>query len=311
MTHANEASRRSVGSWHRVSARAFDAVPPPALVVTGMISLQVGAAFAKQLFALAGATGVSALRLVFAAVVLLVVWRPSLRMDRRTLLVVAGYGTVLAAMNMSIYQAFERIPLGVAVTIEFLGPLSVAVFGSRRKLDVVWALLAGLGVVLLARVAGGLDPIGVGFALLAGAFWAGYILMGAKLGDRTTGGSGLALGMSFGALVALPFGVVGSGAMLLQPQVLAIGLLVALMSSVIPYSLELEALRRMPPRVFGVLMSMEPAVAALAGLVVLHEALGGVQWLAVACVVVASIGATRSARPERDGTADRADTGAN
>lgn len=316
MTQVNEASRRP-GGVGALSARAFGAVPPPMLVVTGMISLQVGAAFAKQLFAMAGASGVSAVRLGFAAVILLVIWRPSLRMDRRTLLVVAGYGTVLAAMNMSIYQAFERIPLGVAVTIEFLGPLSVAVFGSRRRIDVLWALLAAVGVLLLSRVAGGLDPVGVGFALLAGAFWAAYIMMGAKLGAKTTGGSGLAVAMAFGALVAMPFGIVGSGTQLLQPEVLAVGLVVALMSSVIPYSLELEALRRIPPRVFGVLMSLEPAVAAIAGLLVLSESLSGVQWLAVLCVVVASIGATRSARSQRDGATaeagarDRADTGAN
>lgn len=277
-----------------VLARGFGAVPPPVLVLLGVISLQVGAAFAKQLFALAGASGVVTLRLLFAALVLLVIWRPSLRLDRTTLLVVAGYGAVLAAMNICLYQAIDRIPLGVAVTIEFLGPLSVAVFGSRRKLDVMWAVLAGLGVLLLSRVEGGLDPVGVGFALAAAVLWASYILLGAKLGQHTSGGNGLALGMAFAALVALPFGISGGGAELLSPAVLVAGLVVALMSSVVPYSLELEALRRMPPRVFGVLMSLEPAVAALAGLLVLHEALSVVQWLAISCVVLASIGATRA-----------------
>ncbi|WP_114453098.1 EamA family transporter [Halopolyspora algeriensis] len=296
-------SRRLLGGRGNRAARSVGAVPPPVLVVTSMISLQVGAAFAKQLFAMAGATGVSALRLGFAALVLLILVRPSLRMDRRTLLVIVGYGAVLAAMNMSIYQAFARIPLGVAVTIEFLGPLSVAVFGSRRKLDVLWAGLAAVGVLLLSRIEGGLDPVGVSFALLAGAFWAGYILMGAKLGDHTKGGSGLALGMVVGALVATPFGIVGSGEALLQPTALAVGLLVALMSSVLPYSLELEALRRIPPRVFGVLMSLEPAVAALAGLVVLGEALGSVQWLAIGCVVLASVGATRGSGSQPKGGA--------
>ena len=252
-------------------ARGFGAVPPPALVLLGVISLQVGAAFAKQLFAMAGATGVVTLRLLFAALVLVVIWRPSLRMERRTLLVVAGYGVVLAAMNICLYQAIERIPLGVAVTIEFLGPLAVAVFGSRRKLDLLWAVLAGLGVLLLSHVDGGLEPLGVGFALAAAVLWASYILLGAKLGRHTSGGSGLALGMVFGTLVALPFGITGSGMQLLEPEVLVAGLVVALMSSVVPYSLELEALRRMPARVFGVLMSLEPAVAALAGLVVLGE----------------------------------------
>lgn len=273
------------------------------LVLLGVVSLQVGAAFAKQLFTMAGASGVVALRLTFAALILLAVWRPSLRMDRRTLAVVAGYGAVLAGMNVCIYQAFERIPLGAAVTIEFLGPLVVAVVGSRRKLDLVWAALAGLGVFLLARVEGGLDPVGVGFALAAGAMWAGYILVGAKLGSRTTGGSGLALGMAFGALVAAPFGIAEAGTALLHPAVLVAGLVVALMSSVIPYSLELEALRRMPPRVFGVLMSLEPAVAALAGLLVLGELLGAWQWVAIACVVIASVGAvgmTKDTRPTND-----------
>ncbi|MDR7303190.1 EamA family transporter [Haloactinomyces albus] len=310
MDEASPGRRLSRGRTH-TAGRAFDVVPPPVFVVVSMISLQVGAAFAKQLFALAGASGVSTLRLTFAAVVLLVIWRPSLRMDRRTLLVVIGYGAVLAAMNMSIYQAFARIPLGVAVTIEFLGPLSVAVFGSRRKLDVLWAGLAAVGVLLLSRIEGGLDPVGVAFALLAGAFWASYILMGAKLGNHTTGGSGLALGMAVGALVAMPFGIVGSGAALVQPAALAVGVLVALMSSVLPYSLELEALRRIPPRVFGVLMSLEPAVAALAGLIVLEEALGAVQWLAVGCVVLASVGATRGGGSEPQHGADSRDTGAN
>lgn len=275
---------RSVSGLEHAAARTFGVIPPPALVLLGVISLQVGAAFAKQLFATAGASGVVMLRLVFAALVLLVIWRPSLRVDRRTLAVVAGYGAVLAGMNISIYQSFERIPLGIAVTIEFLGPLLVAVFGSRRKLDVAWALLAGAGVLLLARSDGGLDWGGVAFALLAAVFWAGYILMGAKLGDRTTGGSGLALGMVFGALVSLPFGIPAAGTALLDPMVLAAGLVVALMSSVVPYSLELEALRRIPARVFGILMSLEPAVAALAGLVVLGEALGIGQWVAIGCV---------------------------
>ncbi|WP_406693130.1 DMT family transporter [Saccharopolyspora sp. ID03-671] len=279
-----------------MSAAALGAVPPPMLVLVGVISVQVGAAFAKQLFSVAGASGVVTLRLVFAAVILLAVFRPALRMDWPTLRVVIGYGAVLAGMNMCIYQSFERIPLGAAVTIEFLGPLAVALFGSHRKLDVVWALLAGTGVFLLSRVEGGLDWIGVAFALAAGACWAGYILLGAKLGSRTTGTSGLALAMGFGALIAIPIGAVDSGPALLSPTVLLIGLLVALMSSVVPYTLELEALRRMPPRVFGILMSTEPAVAALAGLVVLGELLTGWQWLAICCVVIASVGSVATAR---------------
>ncbi len=280
-----------------LAARAFGAIPPPALVLLGVVSVQVGAAVAKQLFTVAGATGTVMLRLVLAAVVLLVVWRPSLRLDRRTWLVVASYGLVLGAMNLSFYQAIKHIPLGAAVTIEFLGPLAVAVLGSRRWLDGLWALLAASGVLLLTRVDGGLELTGVLFALGAGACWAGYILLAAALGNRTSDGGGLALAMVFGSVLVLPFGIAEAGTALLDPVVLVAGAAVALLSSVVPYSLELEALRTIPPRVFGILMSLEPAVAALAGLLVLHEGLHAAQWVAVFCVVLASIGATRTARP--------------
>ncbi|MET8758994.1 EamA family transporter [Lentzea sp. NPDC004782] len=279
-------------------ARLTGGIPPTALVLLGIVSVQVGAAFAKQLFAVAGAAGTVTLRLVVAAVVLVAIWRPSLRLDRRMLVVVLSYGVVLGAMNLCFYFALERIPLGAAVTIEFLGPLTVAVAGSRRWLDGLWVLLAGTGVVLLTRVQGGLALPGVLFALAAGACWAAYILLAAKLGSKSSDGKGLALAMVVGSAVALPFGISSAGTAMLDPVVLAAGLAVALMSSVIPYSLELEALRRMPPRVFGILMSMEPAVAALAGLVLLGEQLKPAQWVAVCCVVVASVGSTRSARPE-------------
>ncbi|HEX8866391.1 MAG TPA: EamA family transporter [Lentzea sp.] len=279
-------------------ARLMGGIPPTALVLLGIVSVQVGAAVAKQLFTVAGATGTVTLRLVVAALVLVVIWRPSLRLDRRTLLVVVTYGVVLAGMNLCFYAALARIPLGAAVTIEFLGPLTVAVFGSRRWLDGVWVLLAGTGVVLLTRVQGGLALPGVLFALAAGALWAAYILVTAKLGSQTSDGKGLALAMVVGAVIALPFGITSAGTAMLDPLVLAAGFAVALMSSVIPYSLELEALRRMPPRVFGILMSMEPAVAALAGLLLLGEELKPAQWVAVCCVVIASVGATRSARPD-------------
>jgi inner membrane transporter RhtA len=276
------------------AVRAFRAIPPPVLVMSSMMSLQVGAAFAKKLFGIAGPAGVVSLRLGFAALILLVVCRPSWRLDRRTLGVVAAFGVVLAGMNVLIYHAFARIPLGAAVTFEFVGPLAVAVFGSRRKLDLLWAALAGAGVCLLSKVDGGMDVLGVGFALSAGALWAAYILIARKVGKHTSGGSGLALSMTFGALVAVPFGAVEAGPALVQPPVLLVGLVVAVMSSVIPYSFELEALRHIPARVFGVLMSLEPGFGALAGLVVLHEALGPMQWLAIGSVVLASIGATRS-----------------
>ncbi|QFU94373.1 DMT family transporter [Amycolatopsis sp. YIM 10] len=281
-----------------LAGRALGAVPPTLQVLIGIVSVQVGAAFAKQLFAITGPAGTVTLRLFFAAVVLLLIWRPALRMGRRAVPVVLGYGLVLAAMNIFFYQAIARIPLGIAVTIEFLGPLGVALAGSRRWRDALWALLAAGGVILLSETRGDISLLGMAFALAAGLCWGAYILLGAALGNRTSEGNGLALAMAFGALVAMPTGVIESGANLLDPWVLFIGLMVALLSSVIPYSLELEALRKIPPRVFGILMSLEPAVAAVAGLIVLGEALHLPQWLAICCVVAASIGATRSARPE-------------
>ena len=291
-------SRIRVAGLPALAGRALGSVPPPAMVLLGVVSVQLGAAVAKNLFAVAGPSGAVTLRLVFASAVLLAVWRPSPRgLDRRTLAVILGYGAVLACMNLAFYQAIQRIPLGAAVTIEFLGPLAVAAFGSRRWLDGLWALLAAAGVVLLTRADGGLAWLGVVFALVAGLCWGGYILLSAALGSRTSDGRGLALAMAFGSVLALPFGVAEAGTALLHPLVLVSGLAVALLSSVVPYSLELEALRRIPPRVFGVLMSLEPAVAALAGLVLLGESLRPTQWIAVCCVVVASIGASRSARP--------------
>jgi inner membrane transporter RhtA len=279
-----------------LAGRTLGAVPPPAQVLAGILSVQVGAALAKQLFGAVGSAGAVALRLFFAALVLLVVWRPSVRMGRRAWAVVAAYGVVLGVMNLCFYMALGKIPLGVAVTIEFLGPLAVALGGSRRLLDGLWALFAAGGVLLLTGGGGDLNTVGILFALAAAACWGLYILLGAALGRHTSDGGGLALGMVLAAFVAMPFGIVDRGTALLEPWVLLVGFGVALLSSVIPYSLELEALRRIPPKVFGVLMSLEPAVAALVGLVVLGEALGPYQWVAVLLVVTASVGATRRAR---------------
>ncbi|KMS84886.1 transporter [Streptomyces regensis] len=280
------------------AGRGFGAIPPTALVLLGIVSVQVGSALAKHLFSAVGSFGTVALRLFFAAAVLVVWWRPSLRMPRRAWTVVVGYGVVLGLMNLCFYLALARIPLGIAVTTEFLGPLVVALAGSRRWLDAFWALLAAGGVVLLMEGRGDLDLVGFLFALGAGTCWGLYILVGAALGRHTTEGNGLALGMAVAALVAVPFGVADSGTALIQPWVLLAGLGVALLSSVIPYSLDLEALRRIPPRVFGILMSLEPAMAALIGLVVLHESLLWSQWVAVLCVVAASAGATRGTRQD-------------
>ena len=264
-----------------------------ALVVAAVTSLQFGAGFAVTLFDELGPAGAAFLRQAFAALVLLAIWRPSFRRD---LHLAAAFGITLGLMNLCIYEAMDRIPLGIAVTIEFWGPLAVAVALSRRPLDLLWVVLAATGIVLLADPGGSLDAAGVAFALAAGGLWALYILLSARVGRVFPGGSGLAIAMVFAALVTLPVGV-GDG--LLRPELLAAGAAVALASSVIPYSLELEALRRLPARVFGVLMSLEPAVAALAGLIVLGQALDALEWVAIALVVVASAGAAGLHRPSR------------
>jgi inner membrane transporter RhtA len=276
-----------------LAGRSFGAIPPPAMVMLGIVSVQVGSALAKHLFSAVGSFGTVALRLFFAATVLMLWWRPSLRMNRRTWMVVLSYGVILGLMNMCFYLALARIPLGIAVTVEFLGPLAVALAGSRRWLDAFWALLAAGGVVLLMEGRGDLNLVGFLFALAAGTCWGLYILVGAALGRHTTQGTGLALGMAVAALVAVPVGVADSGMALIKPWVLVAGFGVAVLSSVIPYSLDLEALRKIPTSVFGILMSLEPALAALIGLVVLQESLHLSQWIAVLCVVAASAGATR------------------
>jgi len=261
------------------------------MVLAAAASLQVGAAFAVGLFDEVGPGGAVFLRLGLAALVLVAFVRPPLPRGRE-LRLVAAFGVALGLMNWSIYEAMDRIPLGIAVTIEFAGPLAVAVAGSRRPLDGLWIVLAAAGIVLLADPGGGgTDAVGVLFALLAAGCWSAYILLSKRVGATFPGLSGLALAMVFGTLVALPAGLGQGGSGLLEPEVLAVALAVAVASSVLPYSLELEALRRLPAAVFGVLMSLEPAVAALAGWVVLEQALGARELLAIALVVAASAGA--------------------
>jgi len=264
-----------------------------AMVLAAAGSLQVGAAFAVTLFDDLGPGGAAFLRLLLAAVVLLALWRPRVRGHSvADLRIAAAFGLALGLMNWSIYEAMDRIPLGVAVTIEFWGPLAVAVVGSRRALDLLWVALAALGIVLLAKPGGGgIDAGGVALALLAGGCWAAYIGLSARTGQAFPGGTGLAIAMAVGAVVVLPAGVAQGGAALVHPGLLASALVVALASSVLPYSLELEALRRLPGAEFGVLMSLEPAVAALAGLAVLGQALVPREWAAIALVVTASAGA--------------------
>ncbi len=259
------------------------------LVLAAGVSPQVGAAFAVTLFDELGPAGAAFLRLAFAAIVLWAIWRPRLVGDLR---LAGAFGVALGLMNWSTYQALDRIPLGIAVTIGFAGPLLVAVIGSRRPLDVVWIALAAAGIVLLADPGGGsVDPAGVGFALAAAACWMAYIYLSKRTGAASPDGSGLALAMAVGALIVLPAGVIDAGGALAEPDLLGSALVVALASSVLPYSLELEALRRLPAAVFGVLMSLDPAVAALAGFVVLGQDLGARELLAIAMVVVASAGA--------------------
>ena len=275
-------------------------MPPVALVLLAVGSVQFGAALAKTLFDEAGAGGTVFLRVLLAAVVLAAIWRPRLRGNRAAdLWLVSAFGLTLAGMNLAFYASLDRIPLGVAVTFEFVGPLGVAVAGSRRKLDLLWVGLAAAGILLLADFGdfGGLDATGVGLALLAGAFWAAYILLSARTGQAFPGGAGLALAMIVASVLLAPVGIADAGTSLVEPVVLAVGLAVAMLSSAIPYSLELEALRRLPAGVFGVLMSLEPAVAALAGYFVLGETLGVREVAAIGFVVVASAGAARSAAP--------------
>jgi inner membrane transporter RhtA len=270
-------------------------IPAVWLVISGIISVQFGAAIAKDLFQLIPPTAMVWLRLITSAVILLIMARPRLRGQvRRDWLIVLGFGVSLMTMNWAIYQSFARIPLGIAVTIEFLGPLSVAVISSRRLTDLIWVLLAGAGVALLGVSKATLSLAGIAFALLAALGWASYILLSAQTGRRWPGLTGLALASMVGAIALAPPAIIEAGNRILSPTVLALGVAVGLLSSVIPYSFELMALRRIPARVFSILMSLEPAAAAIAAMLVLGEFLNLIQWLAMACVVIASIGATRT-----------------
>jgi inner membrane transporter RhtA len=272
-------------------------VPPTLLVLAAVTSVQFGAALAKTLFDEIGPGGTVFLRVLFGAIVLVLVWRPRLAgHEARELGLAVAFGLVLAGMNLAFYEALERIPLGVAVTFEFVGPLGVAVFGSRRPRDLLWVVLAAAGIALLSDFGGAdLDDLGVALALLAGAFWAAYILLSARVGQAFPGGAGLALAMVIAVVPLAPVGLADAGGELLVPWVLAIGAAVGVLSSAIPYALELEALRHLPVGVFGVLMSMEPAVAALAGLVVLGEELVARELAAILLVVAASAGAAYGA----------------
>jgi inner membrane transporter RhtA len=269
-----------------------------ALVLAAITSVQFGAALAATLFDDLGPAGASFVRIAVSAAVLLALWRPRLRgHGRSALLLAAVFGLVLAAMNTCFYLALDRIPLGITVTLEFVGPLGVALLASRRALDLVWVGLAGGGIALLgAGDVSDLDPLGVGLALTAGTLWGVYILLGVRVARAFSGSRGLAIAMTVGAVAMVPPGIVDAGSALLDPKLWAIGAGVAILSSVLPYSLELEALRVMPARVFGVLMSLEPGVGALAGFLVLGQTLTGLEGLAIALVVLASAGVALTAR---------------
>jgi threonine/homoserine efflux transporter RhtA len=280
---------------------------PAAMIFTGIVSVQFGAGLADRLFGQIPPAAVTGLRLWTAAVAMVVlsgrgftssVGELKRRKAVKDTAIACSFGLALGVMNFSIYQAFARIPLGVAVTIEFLGPLAVAVAGSRHLADIGWVVLAGTGVVLLTQGGHGhLDLTGVIFAAVAGACWAGYIVLSSATGRRFPGSAGLAIAMVVSAVVVTPPALIAGGSAMFRPAVLATGVAIGVLSSVIPYWLELESLRRMPMRLFGVWMSLEPAVAALIGLVMLSQHLTIVEWAAICFVMVACAGAAQGALP--------------
>ncbi|MEU8953415.1 EamA family transporter [Streptomyces sp. NPDC048518] len=280
-------------------------LPAPALMLGSVLSLQFGQALGKRLADIVGASGAVSLRLCLAAVFLLILYRPALPRSRGDVALVLGFGTAIAGMNL-IYPALLLLPLGLASAIQLLGPITLAVLTSRRWRDAGCAVLAGCGVILFHGPPGvngphgsGFSPHGVLLALAAGASMAAYLLLSKKAGTRSEGGGPLALAVSWAAVLTLPLGVTHSGTELLAPRTLLLGTALAVLSAVIPYSLELIALRRLPVRSVSVLTSLEPASAGLAGVLVLGEDLGVTQWLALACVGAASAGVV-AARGPRD-----------
>lgn len=272
---------------------------PVLLLLVAMFSIQLGASLAKSLFPAVGAMGATSLRLGFGTLLLWLVLRPW-RMPWRTLpwRMLVGYGISLGVMNSLFYLALQTVPLGIAIALEFTGPLGLALLASRRLRDVGWVVLAVAGLLLLVpwtQQHEALDPLGVAYALGAGLCWALYIVFGQKSGAEH-GAQTVALGAAIAALVAVPWGVLESGMALLAPALLPVGIGVAVLSMALPYSLEMVALTRLPVRTFGMLMSLEPAIGALCGFAFLHEQLGLLQWLAIIAVVVASAGATLGAR---------------
>ncbi len=273
---------------------------PFVAVLAAMLSIQCGASFAKRMFPLVGAQGITALRLGIAALLLAILFRPwRVRLSRATAWPMIGYGVALGSMNLMFYLALRTVPLGIAVAIEFTGPLAVAMLSSRRALDFAWIALAVAGLIVLlpiGRSIHAVDPTGAAFALGAGGGWALYILFGQRAG-AAHGGQAVAIGTAIAALVTIPIGVAHAGAGLFAPPILLDGLVVAILSSALPYSLEMFALTRLPTRTFGTLMSAEPAIGALAGLAFLSESLTTLQWLAIGAVMLAAAGSALTAGP--------------
>jgi inner membrane transporter RhtA len=268
------------------------------LLLIAMVSIQLGASLAKSLFPLLGVERTTALRLTIAALILCVIWRPW-KHDfwKKNLSIVIFYGVSLGVMNYLFYLAIERIPLGIAVGLEFTGPLAVALLSSRRCIDFVWALLAAVGIVLvlpLSQTSSSLDPVGVLYAAGAGLFWALYIVFGKKASSALPAGVITTLGMIAGSLVMIPIAAWQRGMQPFNIEALPLVFMVALLSSAIPYSLEMSALKKLPAKNFGILMSLEPAIAALSGLIFLHEHLSTTQWLAIICIIMASAGTAAS-----------------
>lgn len=272
---------------------------PVAVLIAAMLCFQLGATMAKGLFPAVGASGTAALRLALSAIMLLAVWRPwRLRLSRSEIRVILIYGLALGWMNFFFYLSLRFIPLGIAVALEFTGPLALAMAASRRAVDFVWILMAGLGLFALLPLGLGaaqLDALGVGCGLAAGACWALYIHFGRKAG-AAHGGQTTAWGMLIGAIVIVPIGAAQAGMRMLSPAILPAALGMALLSSALPYSLEMLAMPRLPTRTVGVLMSLDPALGAVAGLLFLGESLSWIQWTAIVCIMVASAGSAATGR---------------
>ena len=273
-------------------------IPPIPAVLLAIISVQSGAGIAKTLFPSIGAAGTASLRIGISALILMAVYRPKLtKLTKEQWKFVIPYGLCLGAMNLVFYFAIERIPIGLAVTLEFIGPLMVAVLGSKRAVDFLWVLLAAAGIVLIAPwTTNGVDILGAALATLAGAFWAAYIVLGGKISQKMDGNEAVATGMLLAACLVVPFGIFGGGLEGLTPKFLGMGIALALLSSAIPFTLEMKALGRLPARTFSILMSLEPAAAAICAFIFLQEYLSFNEILAVVFVVAASAGSTITSR---------------